>query len=80
MNVVPDVLSSLHPSFDLRLTFPESRGVNSKTRVNPQHKQVEPGVFLVSEQVLQHGMHSLLSMGCSLTGRLIDPKPTNRLR
>ncbi|KAF9785946.1 phosphatidylethanolamine-binding protein [Thelephora terrestris] len=52
MNVVPDVLPSLHPSFDLRLTFPESPSQRVKPRpcVNPRHKQVEPGVFLVSEQ------------------------------
>ena len=55
MNVVPDVLPSLHPSLDLRLTFPEAPPKNTylRTRSKRQHKQVEPGVFLVSEQVWQ---------------------------
>lgn len=53
MNVVPDVLPTLHPSLDLRLTFPEPppQSAYLRTRSKRQHKQVEPGVFLVSEQV-----------------------------
>lgn len=53
MNVVPDVLPSLHPSLDLRLTFPEPppQSIYLRTRSKRQHKQVEPGVFLISEQV-----------------------------
>ena len=67
MNVVPDVLPSLHPSFDLRLTFPEPppQSVYLRTRSKRQHKQVEPGVFLVSEQVRQCNMFSLFSPRCS---------------
>src|ERR1700753_1298419 len=55
MNVVPDVLPSLHPSFDLRLTFPEPppQSTYLRNRVKRQHKHVEPGIFLVSEQVWQ---------------------------
>ena len=55
MNVVPDVLPSLHPSFDLRITFPEPppQSVYLRNRSKRQHKQVEPGVFLVSEQARQ---------------------------
>ena len=58
MNVVPDVLPSLRPSFDLRLTFPEPppQSLYLRTRSKRQHKQVEPGVFLVSEQVRQCDM------------------------
>jgi len=53
MNVVPDVLPSLHPSLDLRLTFPEPppQSVYLRSRTKRQHRQVEPGVFLVSEQI-----------------------------
>ena len=82
MNVVPDVLPSMHPSFDLRLTFPEPppQSVYLRTRSKRKHKQVEPGIFLVSEQVLQCNIFSLFSLGCSLTSRHVDPKATNTLR
>ena len=53
MNVVPDVLPSLHPSFDLRVTFPGPLPQTSslQNRANRRDKQVEPGLFLASEQV-----------------------------
>jgi len=48
-------LPSLHPSFDLRVTFPEPppQTGHLQNRANRQNKQVEPGVFLVSEQTLK---------------------------
>jgi large subunit ribosomal protein L35 len=53
MNVVPDVLPDLHPSLDLRVTFPEPppRSVYLRTRIKRSYKQVEPGVYLLPEQV-----------------------------
>ena len=71
MNVVPDVLPSLHPSLDLRVTFPEPlpQTAHPKNRANRRNKQVEPGVFLVSEQVPYHETF-LLSVCCSLTNIL----------
>ncbi|TDL17302.1 PEBP-like protein [Rickenella mellea] len=52
MNVVPDILPSMHPSFDLRITFPEPppKNVILRTRVRRRYKRVEPGVFLLAEQ------------------------------
>ncbi|KAI0638861.1 PEBP-like protein [Trametes polyzona] len=52
MNVVPDMLPALHPSFDLRVKFSEPPPENNylRTRVKRKLKQVEPGIFLVSEQ------------------------------
>lgn len=78
MNVVPDVLPSFHPSFDLRVTFPQPppQIVHTKNRANYQNKQVEPGVFLVSEQV-RHHKRSLHYMGSSLTNCL---RPANSRR
>ena len=53
MNVVPDVLPAVHPSIDLRLTFPEPPPSNTylRTMTRRKHKPVEPGVYLVPEQV-----------------------------
>ncbi|CDO71759.1 hypothetical protein BN946_scf184920.g43 [Trametes cinnabarina] len=52
MNVVPDMLPELHPSFDLRIKYaeppPESNYL--RTRVRRKLKEVEPGIFLVPEQ------------------------------
>ena len=53
MHVVPDVLPDLHPSFDLRVTFPEHRDKNNtpEADVKPKCGFVEPGVYLLPEQV-----------------------------
>lgn len=53
MNVVPDLLPSLHPSIDLRLNFPEAppTDVVRRTRMRRKYEKVEPGVFLLPEQV-----------------------------
>ena len=79
MNVIPDVLPSLRPSLDLRLTFPEPppQSVYLRTRSKRQHKRVEPGVFLVSEQVRRFMVSSL---GYSSRSYHTDPKATNALR
>ncbi|KAH8101535.1 PEBP-like protein [Cristinia sonorae] len=52
MNVVPDMLPSLHPSFDLRLNFPEPppEDIRLRTRVKRKYEKVEPGVYLLPEQ------------------------------
>ncbi|RPD70802.1 PEBP-like protein [Lentinus tigrinus ALCF2SS1-7] len=52
MNVVPDMLPELHPSFDLRLRYLEPPPKNNylRTRVKRKVKQVEPGIFLMPEQ------------------------------
>ncbi|EIN13222.1 PEBP-like protein [Punctularia strigosozonata HHB-11173 SS5] len=49
MNVVPDVLPSLHPTIDVRVTFPEAPSPRNRT-VRKAYKAVEPGVYLVPEQ------------------------------
>ena len=53
MNVVPDMLPELHPSFDLRIRYlePPPKSNYLRTRVKRKLKQVEPGIFLVPEQV-----------------------------
>lgn len=63
MHVVPDLLPSLHPSFDLRVTFPEPppKSVYLRTRVKRRYKQVEPGIFLLPEQVRATLLHYLKS-------------------
>jgi large subunit ribosomal protein L35 len=53
MKVVPDVLPDFHPSLDLRVTYPK---VTSKTGsqvagLKAIYEHVEPGVFLLPEQV-----------------------------
>lgn len=53
MNVVPDLLPSLHPSLDLRINFPEGppKSVYRRSRMKRRYTHVEPGVFLLPEQV-----------------------------
>ena len=53
MNVVPDMLPELHPSFDLRIRYlaPPPKSNYLRTRVKRGLRQVEPGVFLLPEQV-----------------------------
>ena len=53
MKVVPDVLPDIHPSLDLRVNFPK---VTSNTGLQVTvskaiYEQVEPGIFLLPEQV-----------------------------
>ncbi|KAI0757573.1 PEBP-like protein [Daedaleopsis nitida] len=52
MNVVPDMLPELRPSFDLRIRYlePPPKSNYLRTRVKRKLKQVEPGIFLVPEQ------------------------------
>ena len=56
MNVVPDLLPALHPTIDLRMTFPEPPpdSVYLRTRIKRIHSAVEPGIFLKPEQVRAH--------------------------
>ena len=49
MHVVPDVIPDLHPSLDLRVSFPEHKTKEPST--TPKYTFVEPGVFLLPEQV-----------------------------
>lgn len=53
MHVVPDVLPDLRPTIDLRVTFPEPppNSVYLRTRIKRAYKPVEPGLFLLPEQV-----------------------------
>ena len=53
MNVVPDMLPELHPSFDLRIRYlaPPPKNNYLRTRVKRKLRQVEPGIFLLPEQV-----------------------------
>jgi large subunit ribosomal protein L35 len=53
MGVVPDVLPDLHPSIDVRLTFPEAppESVYLRTRVKRKPVPIEAGVMLLPEQV-----------------------------
>jgi large subunit ribosomal protein L35 len=51
MNVVPDLLPSLHPSIDLRVNFPEAPPAGRRTHAKRKMEKVEPGVFLLPEQV-----------------------------
>ncbi|KAI0089880.1 phosphatidylethanolamine-binding protein [Irpex rosettiformis] len=52
MNVVPDLLPSLHPTVDLRLNFPEAPPQDTvrRTRTKRKLEKVEPGVYLLPEQ------------------------------
>ncbi|KAI0960863.1 hypothetical protein AcV7_000123 [Taiwanofungus camphoratus] len=58
MNVVPDLLPSLHPSLDLRVNFPEPppKNVYLRSRVKRRYKKVEPGIFLLPEQTWRQPM------------------------
>ncbi len=53
MNVVPDLLPSLHPSIDLRLNFPEAPPEDPvrRSRTKGKLEKVEPGIYLLPEQV-----------------------------
>lgn len=58
MNVVPDLLPSLHPTLDLRVNFlePPPTDVYRRTRVKRRYQKVEPGVFLLPEQTWRQPM------------------------
>lgn len=49
MHVIPDVVPDFHPSFDLRASFPEQQ--LKATSTMPKYKFVEPGIYLLPEQV-----------------------------
>ncbi|KAH7884029.1 phosphatidylethanolamine-binding protein [Phlebopus sp. FC_14] len=49
MHIVPDVLAGLHPSLDLRITFPDH---HVKTDARKKYRHVEPGVYLLPEQTV----------------------------
>ena len=53
MKVVPDLLPNLRPTIDLRVNYPEKppESVYLRTRVKRKYEQVEPGIFLLPEQV-----------------------------
>jgi len=53
MKVVPDVLNDIRPSLDLRVNFPKIRSNRrSEDAVSKAiYEHVEPGVFLLPEQV-----------------------------
>ncbi|KAI0063088.1 PEBP-like protein [Artomyces pyxidatus] len=52
MHVIPDAVSSFHPSVDLRVNFPEPppADVYRRTRIKRRYQPVEPGVLLLNEQ------------------------------
>lgn len=49
MHVVPDVVPQFHPSFDLRVSFPEYQ--TKVTSTAPKYRFVEPGIYVLPEQV-----------------------------
>ena len=53
MHVVPDLLPALHPTVDLRIQFhdPAPRTALQRARQNRGYTSVEPGTFLLPEQV-----------------------------
>jgi large subunit ribosomal protein L35 len=53
MKVVPDVLPDIHPSLDLRVNFPKIMSNKGSDVTVPKaiYEHVEPGVFLLPEQV-----------------------------
>ena len=53
MHVVPDLLPDLHPTLDLRLNFPEPppKDVYRRSRVKRRYQKVDPGMYLLPEQV-----------------------------
>ena len=53
MHIVPDMLPELRPSLDLRIRYlePPPKSNYLRTRVKRKLKQVEPGIFMVPEQV-----------------------------
>ena len=57
MHVVPDMLPELHPSIDLHMTvtaLPQETRISSKV-----DKKVEPGAFLLPQQVGSTGTNQL---------------------
>lgn len=50
MFIVPDVIPYLHPSLDLRVTYPQARTTSRRQPGKTQHMLVEPGTFLLPEQ------------------------------
>jgi large subunit ribosomal protein L35 len=52
MNVVPDVVPDLRPTLDLQITFPIAS--KSSHRGKLRYETVEPGVYLLPEQVRRH--------------------------
>ncbi|KAI5121147.1 hypothetical protein M0805_007145 [Coniferiporia weirii] len=52
MSVVPDLLPSVRPTIDLRLSFPEPPPLSTylRTRTKRKYKPVEPGIYLAPEQ------------------------------
>jgi large subunit ribosomal protein L35 len=50
MHIVPDLLPSLRPTVDIRITFPDAPSPRNRS-IRKTYKPVEPGVFLVPEQV-----------------------------
>ncbi|KAK7688111.1 hypothetical protein QCA50_008481 [Cerrena zonata] len=52
MGVVPDMMPEMHPSFDLRVNFPEPPPQDPvrRARVKRKYEKIEPGVFLLPEQ------------------------------
>lgn len=74
MFVVPDVVPSLHPSVDLRVTYPEyfvgtMQNGESKKR---KHALVEPGTYLHPQQVGQFVFWSP-EIECSPKMQTIEP-------
>jgi large subunit ribosomal protein L35 len=53
MHVIPDIVSSLQPTVDVRVVFPEAPPKNVVLRARAKRKlaPVEAGVFLLGEQV-----------------------------
>ncbi|KAI9567039.1 phosphatidylethanolamine-binding protein [Boletus coccyginus] len=50
MHVVPDVVPQFHPSFDLRVSFPEYQ--TKVTSTAPKYRFVEPGIYVLPEQTM----------------------------
>ncbi|KAG8220250.1 phosphatidylethanolamine-binding protein [Butyriboletus roseoflavus] len=50
MHVVPDAVPDFHPSFDLRVSFPEHQ--TKVVSTVPKYKFVEPGIYLLPEQTI----------------------------
>ena len=69
MNVVPDMLPELHPSFDLRIRYlaPPPKNNYLRTRVKRKLRQVEPGIFLLPEQVRHFLLRLFGSKSCNGT-------------
>ena len=53
MKVIPDLLPDLRPTLDLRVNFPEKppQSLYLRTRTKRKYEPVEPGIFLLPEQV-----------------------------